>query len=175
MASGGARNRSGPAPSATSGRSDRRGLRFDALPAEGYKGRIPTFPLPRRKVWDVYFVDKQRIREFDSDATTALAERELELWRWAWRTPQACAWSQPSESWRLQTIALWVRTFVLCESDAATAADKNSLHRFQDQIGLTPAGLAENGWSVAKDEVSAKAAEKSPAQPTRRLRAVPGA
>ena len=178
MASGGARNRSGPPPTASSARSDRRGLSFQALPAEGYKGRAPKFPLPRREVWQVYFVDKQRIREFDEDATAALAERELELWRWAWRTPQACAWSRPSEAWRLQTIAMWVRTFVLCESADATAADKNSLHRFADQIGLTPAGLAENGWQVAKDEMAAKAAENSgqaPKQSSRdRMRVVSG-
>lgn len=175
MASGGARNRSGPPPSATSGRSDRRGLRFDALPAEGHKGRVPTFPLPRREVWQVYFIDKQRIREFDDAATEANAERERELWRWAWRTPQACAWAQPSESWRLHTIAMWVRTYVICESSEATAADKSSLHRFADQIGLTPAGLRENGWAVAKDELAAKAAEKpgeAAPTPVRRLRGV---
>ncbi len=179
MASGGARNRSGPPPSATSGRSDRRGLRFDALPSGGYDGEVPKFPLPHRQVWLVYFVEKQRVRELDEGETAAINDRELELWEWAWRTPQACAWAQPSESWRLLTIAMWVRTYVLCESSEATAADKSSLHRFADQIGLTPAGLAENGWAVSKDELAAKAAEKSeeaaPTQPTRRLRAVPGA
>ena len=30
------------------------------------------------------------------------------------------------------------------------------------QIGLTPAGLKENGWAIAKDELAAKAAERSP-------------
>jgi len=178
MASGGARNRSGPPPSATSGRSDRRGLKFDSLPAEGWQGDIPTFPLPARQVWDVYFVDKQRFREFDAEATGAITEREAELWEWAWRTPQACAWAQPSESWRLYTIAMWVRTYVICEQTEAKAADRTSLHRFQDQIGLTPAGLAENGWQVAKDELAAKAAEDSsqtPKQSSRdRMRVISG-
>ena len=91
---------------------------------------------------------------------------------------EACAWALPSESWRLHSIAMWVRTFVLCESGEATAADRNSLHRFADQIGMTPAGLVENGWAVAKDEVAAKAADKQEAaespKPERRLRAVPG-
>jgi len=179
MASGGARNRSGPALSTSSARSDRRGLSFQALPAEGHKGRTPKFPLPRREVWQVYFIDKERIREFDDDATAAIATRELELWRWAWHTPQACAWSRPSESWRLLTIAMWVRTYVLCESTGATAADKSSLHRFADQIGLTPAGLKENGWQIAKDELAAKAAEtfgaEKPKQSSRdRIRAVSG-
>lgn len=179
MASGGARNRSGPPKDPTSGRSDRRGIRFDALPAEGYEGEAPVWPLPKRFVWDVYFVEKQRVRELNIEATQAVTDRELDLWLWAWSTPQACAWAQPSEAWRLHTIAMWVRTYVICESSEATAADKSSLHRFADQIGLTPAGLKENGWTVAKDEVAAKAAEKSdeatPEQPQRRLRAVPDA
>ncbi len=59
-------------------------------------------------------------------------------------------------------MALWVRTAAVCESGDATAADKNSLHRFADQIGLTPAGLKENGWKIAADEVAAKRAERAP-------------
>lgn len=106
-------------------------------------------------------------------------DRELDLWAWAWRTPQACAWAQPSESWRLPTIAMWVRTYVLCESSEATATNKGSLHRFADQIGMTPAGLRENGWAIAKDQVAEKRAEAAAAEadsakqrpaPARRLR-----
>lgn len=136
MARGGARNRSGPPPNPTSGRSERRGIQFTALPAHGYDGDVPECPL----------LDPSK--------------RELEVWKWAWRTPQAWAWSQPSEAWRLLTVAMWVRTYVLCESSEATAADKGSLHRFADQIGMTPAGLRENGWAIAVDEVGAKRSEK---------------
>ncbi len=71
------------------------------------------------------------------------------MWRWAWRTPQAWGWAQPTELWRLPVIAMWVRTFVICESSEATSADKNSLHRFADQIGFTDAGLRLMGWKVA--------------------------
>lgn len=163
MPRGGARNRSGPQPDPTSGRSDRRGVKLTALPAEGFDGEAPAYPLPKRSVYDVYFEDKKRVRQFDADATEHQWERELELWQWAWRTPQACAWAMPSERWRLMAIAQWVRTSVVCESSEATAADKNSLHRFADQIGLTPAGLKENGWAIAADELGAKAAEKSAA------------
>jgi hypothetical protein len=174
MPRGGARNRSGPQADPKSGRSERRGFSLTALPAEGFDGAAPEYPLPKRDVWNVYFEDKKRVREFDEGATEAQWGRELELWQWAWRTPQACAWSMPSERWRLMAIAQWVRTSVVCESSEATAADKNSLHRFADQIGLTPAGLKENGWAVAVDEVGAKAASR-PAPPTprpvRRLRA----
>jgi hypothetical protein len=94
------------------------------------------------------------------------------LWAWAWSMPQAAAWSL--ESWRWQTVAMWVRTMVVCESLEATAADKNSLHRFADQIGMTPAGLRENGWRIAADQLAEKRVERAaPAPSTRgRLKAV---
>ena len=73
----------------------------------------------------------------------------------------------PSEAWRLHTVALYARTFVICESGTATAADKGSLHRFADQIGMTTAGLAEMGWKVAVDETAARRSEvkEAPAKP----------
>lgn len=149
VARGGARNRSGPQPDPESGRSDARGLSFDALPAEGFDGDIPDFPLPPRVVKEWEYDGDKKSRVVDQDATDAVAEREREVWEWAWRTPQAAAWAR--ESWRWLTVAMWVRTYVICEGAEATAADKSSLHRFADQIGLTPAGLKENGWQVASE------------------------
>lgn len=149
MTRGGARNRSGPLADPSSGRSDARGYSLQALPAEGYTGPVPGFPLP-----------------------DALA-REIELWDEAWRTPQACAWSMPSERWRIRTVALWVRLSVRCEAPEAGAALLGQLHRFADQIGMTTAGLAEMGWRVAVNELAEKAAQApvEPATPRpRRLR-----
>ena len=174
MARGGARNRSGPRADERSERSDRRGYKLTALPAEGYAGPVPDFPLPPRQVMRWEYEDKMRFQVLDTDATEAVRDRELDLWEWAWRTPQACAWSMPSESWRLHTIAMWVRTFVICEGSEGTAADKSSLHRFADQIGMTTAGLAEMGWKVAVDEVAERRHEPAAtptAPPSRRLRA----
>lgn len=159
MTRGGPRNRSGPAKDPSSGRSDRQGYKLTALPSEGYSGPVPKFPLMRRTVLRWETEGKRRYQVVDHEATAEVAEREAELWEWAWRTPQACAWSMPSESWRINTIGMWVRTFVICESGDSTAADKGSLHRFADQIGMTTAGLAEMGWAVAVDELGAKRAE----------------
>lgn len=133
---GGARSNSGPPPDPNSKRSDQRGYRLTALPPEGYQGKIPRWPLPARQ-------------SGSEEETRRVAARERAMWRWAWRTPQAWGWSQPQELWRLHTVAMWVRTFVICESSEATAADKNSLHRFADQIGFTDAGLRLMGWKVA--------------------------
>ncbi|MBK8756156.1 MAG: hypothetical protein IPM08_03350 [Actinomycetales bacterium] len=158
MPSGGARNRSGPAANENSERSDRRGFKLTALPAEGYDGDAPAWPL-----------------EPAANAT------ERSYWERAWRTPQACAWSMPSESWRIPTVARWVRLSVRCDAPDAGAAHLGQLHRFADQIGMTTAGLAEMGWKVTVDELSERRDE--PATPptveddemtARRKRAISG-
>ena len=102
MSSGGARNRSGPKADPSSGRSDRRGFKLTALPAEGYSGPVPEFPLDEA------------------------SEAELGLWREVWASPQACAWSMPSESWRVRTVALWVRTRVRCEDPDVPAKQQST-------------------------------------------------
>ena len=155
MPSGGARNRSGPAANENSERSDRRGFKLTALPAEGYDGDAPAWPL-----------------EPAANAT------ERSYWERAWRTPQACAWSMPSESWRIPTVARWVRLSVRCDAPDAGAAHLGQLHRFADQIGMTTAGLAEMGWAVAKDELTERRVEVVPEAPRKssrdRLRVVGG-
>lgn len=84
-------------------------------------------------------------------------------------------------SWRWPVVAEYVRLKAVVESDpSASAALMAQMHRYRDQIGLTPAGLKENGWAIAVDAVGAKrdekpAADESPKEaPKRRLRAVPG-
>jgi hypothetical protein len=147
---GGSRNRSGPPANEKSERSDRRGYKLTALPAQGYDGPVPAFPLP------------------------SASDRELEVWEQAWRTPQACAWSMLSEAWRLHTVAMWVRVKVRCEDPESGAALLGQLHRFADQIGMTTAGLAEMGWKVAVDELAEKREDDKPAEdkpaPVRRMR-----
>lgn len=175
MTSGGARNRSGPQRDPHSGRSERTGFSLSALPNEGFGGEVPEWPLMRRMVHRWEYEDKRRFQVLDEEETEQVADREAELWEWAWRTPQAAAWSR--EPWRWLTVANWVRTQVIIEGDDATAADKGAVHRFADQIGLTPAGLKENGWSIAAADIEPAAPaddvdddEEEP--PARRLSAV---
>jgi hypothetical protein len=166
----GTNTNSGPPPDPNSLKTAKRGLTFTALPAAGYDGEIPPFPLPAVPIYDIWWEDKERHKVLDEEATEARHDREFQLWEWAWRTPQAAAWA--AEPWRQNSVALWVRTAAICESGDATAADKNSLHRFADQIGLTPAGLAFNGWKISSDQLAEKRAEKAPASsaPTARDR-----
>ncbi|HEY4536424.1 MAG TPA: hypothetical protein VIG71_10735 [Enteractinococcus sp.] len=126
MSRGGARNRSGPAADPNSGRSDKRGLSFKALPNEGFQGEIPKFPKP---VQD---------------------DRVLQLWEEAWRTPQAAAWKR--ESWRWPIVAEYCNIAYLVEVEASAALIAQ-LHRYRDQLGLTQAGLRENGWAIAHPQI----------------------
>lgn len=159
MASGGARNRSGPRPDPKSGRSDRRGYSVAALPSEGYSGEPPEFPLQPIVLFTEYFEDRVKVKQRDEGGTESFRGREAEVWAEAWRTPQACAWSM--ESWRWPVVAEYCRLKAAVEFDpTASAALVAQLHRYRDQIGLTPAGLRENGWAVAADEVASKRAEK---------------
>ena len=153
MSRGGQRNRSGPAPDPNSGRSERRGFKLTALPSEGFRGDVPDFPLP--------------------DVT----DREADVWDALWRTPQACAWSM--QSWRWLNGADLVRLQVRGEAHDAPVNIATVVRQLRADLGLTPAGLKENGWAIAVDEVAARADEKrddAPAKeaPVRRLRAVPG-
>jgi hypothetical protein len=138
MAKGGARVRSGPAPDPNSERSERRGYVLTALPSEGYAGPVPDFPLP------------------------GPSDREIEVWEWAWRTPQACAWSLASEAWRVRQVAEWVRLSVRCEAPDASASLVPHARAAADEIGFTTRGLQAMGWKVAADEVADKRDTEKP-------------
>jgi hypothetical protein len=133
------------------------------------------WPLGPPAVYIDVIVNGKPSRGLDLEATEQRAEAEQALWEEIWSYPQACAWEL--ERWRWNIVALWVRTFLVCAGPEAKAADKSSLHRFGDQLGLTPAGLRENGWAIARDEVAPRRAEKesessSTGKRERRLRAV---
>lgn len=149
MGSGGSRNRSGPAVDPLSARSERRGISFQALPSEGFDGVVPDFPLPRA------------------------TDRELEVWAELWVTPQAAAWFV--QSWRWGQVADLVRMQVRGEDPEAPVGIYSHIRAARADLGLTPAGLKENGWAIAADELAAKREERPVesgpvAVPVRRLR-----
>lgn len=177
MTRGGSRNRSGPQPDPQSGRSERRAYKLTALPNEGYRGPVPDFSLEPIQLFTEYMVDGDKRREFDEGATDLFREREAAVWAEAWRSPQACAWSM--EPWRWPVVAEFCRLKTVVEfSPRGNASLVAQLHRYRDQLGLTPAGLRENGWEIAPDEVGKRRAENSEptpvAAPVRRLRSTSG-
>lgn len=144
---GGARNRSGPSPDPLSGRSDRRGFSLTALPNEGYAGDPPDWMLA----------------DLPADLV-AVTMREAQVWAEVWTTPQAAAWAR--EAWRWPIVAEYCRIKASLEVTAsANAALVGQLHRYRDQLGLTPAGLKENGWAIAAPQIE-RAADVEDSSPS---------
>lgn len=152
MPSGGARAKAGRMPDPASESFQQRAAGLFALPAEGYKRPHPKFPLPRYEVWDIWRDDEGTHRDLDKEATERWNDREREVWNDLWRYPQGFAWSRPQYRYLQHIVALYVRQYVLCETSDAKAADRTTLCRYADSIGLTPQGLRINGWRIVADE-----------------------
>jgi hypothetical protein len=121
-------------------RSEARGLSFEWLPAEGYSGEIPEFPVP------------------------GVTSREIEVWESLWRSPQAAAWAvQP---WRWSNVADLARLMVLSEAEKAPVAVFTHIRQARADLGLTPAGLVENGWQIADGTVAAPSSAAPAARKT---------
>lgn len=168
MGSGGARARSGPPANPFSARSE--GREYVELPAKGFKGYVPVFPLPKLDVYVTELSDEGKpYRALSTELTEETHRRELALWRRLWRYPQASCWSR--EKWRQDAVAHYVRVSVRVEGPEAKAADVTAMLRLRDEIGLTPQGMSLNGWKVVEDETAVKRAAKkseSTAQERRR-------
>lgn len=155
MPSGGARAKSGPAPARDSARTDNLGRSFRVLTGESRRDALaPRFPLPRVRIEES--VDGELVE--NESASERRNRRESELWAWAWTLPQSEVWAE--QSWFSYLVAQWVRLSVLCETEAAKAADKSTMLRLADQIGLTPAGLAFNRWAIGPVEQPAPVASQ---------------
>ncbi|MDY0891869.1 hypothetical protein [Frigoribacterium sp. CFBP9030] len=61
-----------------------------------------------------------------------------------------------AERWRVYAVGQYTRWAVRAEEMDASASTLAQVHRLADQIGMTPAGLKENGWRLAVDELGAK-------------------
>lgn len=150
MPSGGARASAGRMPDPASEAFQQRASGLFSLPAAGYKRPHPKFPLPRYEIKDAPELEEQWNR------------RETEVWNELWRYPQGFAWSRPQFQYLQNLVALYVRQYVLCESSNARAADRTTLCRYADSIGLTPQGLRINGWRIVADEPKRSPSRKSP-------------
>lgn len=130
MPSGGARPRSGPPPDRNALRRDRDHAEWRSLPTSGRVGDVPEWPLAGQLA------------------------RERILWASEWSRPQAIVWEERGE--QLQ-VALYVRAVVVAEGRKATAADRNVVLRYMDDLGLTQGGLARNRWTIESGEPAEKA------------------
>lgn len=130
MTSGGARTRSGPAPSPNSGRSEARGLTFKDLPAEGYQGEIPEFPQP------------------------VVFGAERKYWEWAWRTPQAALWATSQWAWVLPAVADWCSLKAQAEDPEAPVSVRAAIRQREGDILLSHDALLRAGYRIVTDQLA---------------------
>lgn len=149
MASGG-HARSGPMPEEGSARSESMGYKLTELPAEGYDGSAPEWPIE-----------------------PAASEVEARYWESAWQFPQAHIWSRQEFSYLVPAVARWVRLSVRCDDPEAPATLLARLGPASDDVGMSSAGLARLGAKIKPNELSERRAEKAspPQGRQRRLRA----
>lgn len=192
MSRGGARVNSGPPPDPHALRRDRPSDKdgWTTLPAQGYDGKIPAWPL----IDDVALRAKRDIARRAADGVAAEiedetdsrkraglrkkakdaeeqvtildrqieAQRQLEasLWKDLWRTPQAAVWIRLG--WR-RDVAQYVRHKVMGE--LGSLDDAKEARQWSDRLGLNPAAMLRNRWRIAADEVAAKRADRAPVVP----------
>ena len=128
MTSGGARSRSGPAPDPNALRRDRADDKgWVVLPAEGFAGVVPVFPLSGAMV------------------------SEVELWDELWAKPQAFMWSKLGLKFQL---AAYVRAFLESVEVEASAGLKTAVLRMEGELGLSIPGMSSLRWKLSEDEMS---------------------
>lgn len=120
MTSGGARFRSGPAPDPNSYKSQNR--EWVDLPAAGYDGPVPDWPLPEM----------------------ATAE-EWEFWVALWRKPQAVQWLAFGVE---AQVAMYARTFLEAAKPGASSPLKTTAKQLDNELGISIAPMLALGWRI---------------------------
>jgi hypothetical protein len=190
MPKGGARVNSGPPPDPQALRRDRPSDRdgWTLLPAGGYRGDVPTWPLlddvmlashrdaalsrAEQLADELAAADDKAERSKLRRSLDQVNERvavldrqidaqrglELAVWGDLWRTPQAAVWAR--QGWT-RDVAQYVRHKVLAE--LGSLKDGTEARQWSDRLGLNPAAMLRNRWRVAPDEVAARRAPAAPA------------
>lgn len=112
---------SGPPPNPGARRRNARPVAM-WLPADGYQGEIPAWPLGGRQ-----------------------AKAEQAAWEALWRTPQAAAWA---ELHLARTVARYCRALVKAERPGAVAFLLSEVRQLEDRLGLTPMSMLRLRWEI---------------------------
>jgi hypothetical protein len=162
---------SGPAPNPASRRqTGNQAHTWLDLPRGGFDGAVPEWPLVTNQVATDHKLNRSRNADdaemipLDRDAQR-LDEREAEVWRAIWRSPQAAAWEL--NGW-VHDVGLYVRALVLGEFGDLDNAKEARM--WSDRLGLNPAAMLKNRWRVRGDEVATRRTERKPAR--KRLKVV---
>ena len=132
---------SGPAPNPGSRRqTGNQAHTWLDLPAEGYAGAIPDWPL--------------------GEATAT----EQAMWERYWRKPQAAAWARIQ---LVDEVALYVRVFLVGASGDIKAMTE--ARQVGERLGMNPTAMLKNRWRVVADQVGEQRESKKKPGPQRRL------
>ena len=141
----------GPAPNPNSRRqAGNQAHTWLDLPAEGYQGPVPDWPL--------------------DEPTVA----EQVMWSRYWRKPQAAAWARIQ---LVDEVALYVRVFLMGARGEGDVKAMTEARQIGERLGLNPTAMLKNRWRVVTDEVGDKRETRKPAaaNPRRRLKVADGA
>lgn len=132
------------------------------LPAEGFKGEAPAFPVPQLTIFKKVTEEDGVVRyEFDASATKEFRKRETTVWADHWKFPQAASWV--NEPWCWLELAHFCRTVAQVERDPAPSASlQGRLAAYRLSLGLSSEGLKARGWAIAVDVVGEKREAKKP-------------
>lgn len=144
VASGGRRARSGPAPDPLSRTSLVNGREFTVLPI-AHELDVPEFPLEPIKHYEIYYEDKQRVKDFDAEATEDARDAELKLWAVLWEKPQAIMWARLGLAWQ---VAAYVRAYIESTGPDSNAGLKTAAIRMEAELGISTSGMLQNGWVI---------------------------
>lgn len=149
MTSGGARARSGPPADPNALRRDRKDDKdWVSLPAEGFAGEVPEFPL--------------------ADASLT----ETSLWGVLWRKPQGVMWARLGLEFQ---VAAYVRAFIESVEAGASAGLKTAVLRMEAELGLSTVGMGQLRWKITSDELAERRGGVAPGRSARdRLKALDG-
>lgn len=144
MVSGGARARSGPAPDPSALRRERKDdAAWVTLPAEGFTGDVPAFPL----------IDESRT--------------ESDLWSELWAKPQAVMWDRLGLKYQ---VAAYARAYVESTLPEASAGLKTAVLRMEGELGLSVPGMHSLRWKIAADELGERRESSEPQRESARDR-----
>lgn len=137
----------GPAPKANARRRNVKPTTTQ-LPAAGYTGPPPTWPLSKP------------------------SKAEADTWTAVWALPQAAEWARASH---VRPVARYVRALVAAEKRDATAFLLSEVRQLEDRLGLTPMSMLRLRWEIAPSDVADEAGDEdqdAPVADVRRLFAV---
>lgn len=159
MSPGGRRARSGPAPDPLSRTSLVNGREFTVLPLV-HEVVAPEFPLEAIPVYDIYFANKERVKEFDREATDAARDAELALWADLWVKPQAVMWERLGLVYQ---VAAYVRAYIESTGPDSNSGLKTAALRMEAELGISTSGMLQNGWVLETPAVDGSASTPRPA------------